>query len=31
MPTSGGPGQQVTPNAIRAMPVTQLWTPLGQQ
>ena len=23
MPTSGGPGQQATPNAIRAMPATR--------
>lgn len=23
MPTSGGPGQQLTPNAIRAMPATR--------
>ena len=26
MPTSGGPGQQATPKAIRAMPATRLIT-----
>jgi len=32
MPTSGGPGQQVTPNPIKAMPATRatvMATPVG--